>query len=56
MDRVVDKLASSYKDIIDATLSVDGSQFSKEQKEVLLTRFLSIFTEKLRFNHMRYRV
>ena len=50
MDSVVDRLASSYKDVIDATLSEEGSQFSEEQKEVLRTRFMSIFTEKLRSN------
>ena len=46
MDSLVDKLASSYRDIVAATLAEDG--VSEEQKEILLTKFVSLFKDKLR--------
>lgn len=46
MDSIVDKLASSYRDIVEATLAEDG--VSEEQRTILLTKFVSLFTDKLR--------
>ena len=46
MDDIVNKLASSYRDIVEATLSEDG--VSEEQRAILLAKFESLFTDKLR--------
>ena len=46
MESLVDKFASSYRDIVAATLAEDG--VSEEQREILLTKFVSLFTDKLR--------
>ena len=46
MDIIVDKLASSYRDIVEATLAEDG--VSDQQRAILLTKFESLFTDKLR--------
>ena len=46
MDSIVDKLASSYRDIVEATLAED--EVSEEQRAILLTKFVSLFTDKLR--------
>ena len=46
MEGIVDKLASSYRDIVEATLSEDG--VSEDQRAILLAKFESLFTDKLR--------
>ena len=46
MESIVDKLASSYRDIVEETLTEDG--VSEEQRVILLNKFVSIFTDKLR--------
>ena len=46
MESLVDKFAASYRDIVAATLTEDG--VSEEQKAILLTKFVSLFTDKLR--------
>ena len=46
MESIVDKLASSYRDIVEATLAED--EVSEEQRAILLTKFVSLFTDKLR--------
>ena len=46
MEGIVDKLASSYRDIVEATLSEDG--VSEEHRAILLTKFESLFIDKLR--------
>lgn len=54
MESIVDKLAEGYKDMIDATLSEEDSQVSDDKKEVLRSKLMSLFTEKLRFVKMRF--
>ena len=49
MESLVEKFASSYRDIVSAALSEDG--VSEERKEILLTKFVSLFTDKLRLVH-----
>ena len=46
MDGIVDNLASSYRDIVEATLCQDG--VSEEHRAILLAKFESLFTDKLR--------
>lgn len=48
MDSIVERLSEGFKEIVDATLSED-SQISDQQKEVLRTRFMSLFSDKLRY-------
>ena len=46
MESIVDKLGSSYRDIVEETLTEDG--VSEEQRAILLNKFVSIFTDKIR--------
>ena len=46
MESLVDKFASSYRDIVEATLVEDG--VTENQRAILLTKFVSLFTDKLR--------